>query len=421
MKSSMHTKRTRWTGAVGIVIDLLAPVELASAQALDPQLSLAQGADAPAPPPPDQPLMAALGAIGLGKPLKDLNINIYGWVEAGFTLDCNSAPDNLLFGRVFDFQSNQLMLNQLDLNIERIVDLKKFDIGFKVEMMYGQDAGLIHSNGMTFGYSQTRSEGDPKNSPENQFDLTQAYLQVAIPVGNGVDLKLGKFAAPFGYETINPLTRPFYSCSYLFGFAVPFTQTGVLANYSINEQWAIGAGITRGWEQSLDDNNNSIDGLGQVKYTGEKLGVVFTFSVGPEQPDNSRDWRTLLDLIVTCKLSDELTLGLNADYGWEDIPGSGDASWYGVAGYASYVLNDRFTLNGRVEWFDDADGTRTGVAADYYEVTVGVTIKPFPDDRLGQNLLVRPEVRLDYSDEDVFGGGTDDTLVTFGMDAIFSF
>src|SRR5262245_31109341 len=78
------------------------------------------------PAPPARPVMTGLDAIGLGKPLREINLNVYGFVEGSYTQPFSSQPDNLLFGRVFDFQGEQLMLNQLDLSIERTVDLKKF-------------------------------------------------------------------------------------------------------------------------------------------------------------------------------------------------------------------------------------------------------------------------------------------------------
>ena len=94
-----------------------------------------------------------------------------------------------------------------------------------------------------------------------------------------------------------------------------------------------------------------------------------------------------------------------------------------MAGYASYVIDPRFTLNGRLEWYEDAAGgfsTGAPVGANYYEATVGLAIKPLPNDPILSNLLFRPEVRYDYSDRRVFDSG-DSTQLSLAADVLFQF
>ena len=94
-----------------------------------------------------------------------------------------------------------------------------------------------------------------------------------------------------------------------------------------------------------------------------------------------------------------------------------------MAQYVSYAFDPHFTLNTRLEWYSDAaNGFSTGAAtsADYYAATAGVAIKPFPNDKVFSNLIIRPEIRYDYSDKPVFATGELDQL-TFNVDAIFTF
>ncbi len=237
-------------------------------------------------------------------------------------------------------------------------------------------------------------------------------------------MRTGKFTSLYGYESVSPTANPFYSHGYLFNWVGPYTQTGIYGSYSFNDAWALSAGISRGWDQANEDNNGSINFLAQVKWTlSKQTSITFATIIGPESAGNSSDYRTLLDFVLTHAFNDKFSVNFEADYVWEphlDADG-GTASWYGVAGYASYILNDYFTLNGRVEWFRDDDGVRTGVAADYYEVTAGVTIKPFPHDKWGQYLLIRPELRGDFSDQRVFNDASDYSMFTFGIDMIYSF
>ncbi|MCX6866546.1 MAG: outer membrane beta-barrel protein [Verrucomicrobia bacterium] len=121
-----------------------------------------------------------------------------------------------------------------------------------------------------------------------------------------------------------------------------------------------------------------------------------------------------------------MSLGLGFDYVTAPhIPGLPDGAkhWGGVAQYVSYQIDPRFTLNTRLEWYKDAaDGFSTGapVSANYYEATVGVAIKPFAENPILSHLLLRPEIRYDHADQQVFAGGHENQF-TFSMDALFTF
>jgi len=378
-----------------------------------------------------RPLMSAIDRTGGGSMMKDAGIDISGHVEGSYTYSFNQSINDTLTGRVFDDQHDELYLNQAAVVVQRTLEATddavlgykdKLNFGFKIDFMYGQDARLIHSNGL---FDHHNDDG----ARNEEFDLTQAYFTVGIPVGNGLLIKAGKFVTYMGAETINPTTNALYSHSYLFGFAIPFTQTGVSAEYSFNENLSVYGGVDRGWEQSLEDNNDdAVSVFGGLKYTwtpgsgGHPVNIGINIHSGPEQANVQGNWRTVIDFVAESKVADQLTLAINADYGIEDdaaIDGS-QGQWYGVAVYAKYDLNKMFAVNARAEWFNDEDGAR-GLGENVYEATLGLAIKPFPDNELGSNLVIRPEVRFDYGEEDVFDSGTDHQQLTAAVDAIFTF
>ena len=384
--------------------------------------------------PPLGLLMSALGKAGLSEPLNKSGINIYGYAEGGYMHDFTSSHKGDPTLILFNSFKNKGILDKVSLNAERTVDptKKQFDVGFHLEGIYGADAAFIHSNGVW-----------ATQTGHNQWDLPQAYVDVALP-GIPVRLRVGKWIELAGFEQFSANiygafgdpARALYSYSYQFLYAEPNTQTGALATYVLNPQWTFDAGFTRGWNQSLRDSNDALDFLGRVTFTSsDKTSIIFVMTEGPEFPtgvgrnlppgDNS-DWWTALDLVITQKITDKLSLGLGSDYvETTKIPGLSDGAkqWGGVAGYGSYALDPHFTLNTRLEWYKDAaDGFSTGapVGANYYEATVGVAIKPFPKDNILSHLLFRPELRYDHSDRSVFGSGDRDQL-TFSMDTLFTF
>lgn len=420
------------TGAlVAAVLGVVTTTSVRAQQAQAPANELPvlmEEAPATAPAAPNRrPLMQLLSYPGIAQQLEKMNINIYGHVEGSYTRNFNEPKSDLNFGRVFDFESDEAMLNQIDIAVERTVDpsQKKWDLGGKVEFIWGEDSGLIHSNGLFDWYRLQRASGASHNSPETQWDLNQAYLDLAVPVGNGLRVRAGKIVTLLGWETINPTTNAFFSHSYLFGFAIPFTHTGVMGTYQINDNWLVEGGFFMGWEQTLNDSNNSLTYHAKVAFTSndKKLNIIGQMVTGPEEPDNSRDWRTVFDTQITYQFTDKFQLGMNGDFGWEQniAPGSEDAFWYGIAGYAQYKLNDYLTFNLRAEWFRDEQGVRIGVPGNYYEVTLGATIHPIPHDKWGKNLFFRPELRGDWASEDVFGNSNDSSMYSFGIDAIYTF
>ena len=147
------------------------------------------------PPPAATPtpglLMTALGEAGIAAPLTKAGISIYGYVEGGYMYDFtapsgNAGPTYMGYNNF----KNTAILDKVSLNIERTVDptKKAFDVGFRVEGIYGADAAFIHSNGMMD--SQTG---------RNQWDLLQAYVDVTFP-NLPVRLRVGKWIELAGFE-----------------------------------------------------------------------------------------------------------------------------------------------------------------------------------------------------------------------------
>ena len=367
-------------------------------------------------------------------------ISIYGWLETGITGNFDSPDDNQNFGRLFDDRSNESVMNQAVITAERTLDPKVgFDWGFKLQAMFGTDARYIHSLGLL---------DHAMGSSLYQPDIPEAYLNLHLPVftEGGLDLKLGKFVTPVGFETIDPRSNPFYSHSYIFNFGVPFNHTGALVTLHANSWLDLLGGVTRGVNTSLDDNNDSVGflaGFG-LNLNGGKLLVNAATHIGPETPDNNHDLRYLSDISLTWKITDKWTSITEFDYARDD---GGDADGYGVAQYLTYAFNDMITAKIRGEIWRDDKGFYVASYADphdpmrslggqsvidprtvgggrttYGALTIGVDIKPHVPKPLS-GLTIRPEIRVDHSFSDAmpFNDSKDDTMVTAALDAIITF
>jgi hypothetical protein len=374
---------------------------------------------APAGAPVDarQPLMRLIN----NKALEDTGITIGGRVEGSYTYGFNSPLGNAIAGRAFDFEHEDLTLNQVGIVIDRAIDGGKFDVGGRIEWIYGGDSRLIHSVGL-FDHIGV---GD---GPDTQWDLNQAYVDVGF--GAGIVVRAGKFNTPAGYEVIDPTGNDLYSHSILFGYAIPFTHTGVLFKQKVSEEFDYTLGVIRGWDTSTEDNNDVLSYMGGIhtKTADGRQELSLTVISGPDMPGDNDNWRTLVDLIYVRKIGNDLKLAFNADYAYEvnsagSVSGS-DAQWFGAAGYLVKQVDPHVAVVGRVEYFNDQDGARLtgGVGGtSLFEATLGLQITPLPDDPYGKFLVIRPEIRCDYSEKRFFDGGTDRYQVTAAIDAVYKF
>ncbi|MDB5304919.1 MAG: hypothetical protein JWM97_2468 [Phycisphaerales bacterium] len=372
--------------------------------------------------PSDRPLMDLINHTPLGRPMQEARINAYGWAQASYNYNFMNPAKSLNLGRVFDINDNRFQINQIDLAFERKVDLSthQLDVGGRLEMLYGTDARFIHSNGMFDFSNRSNSGSSVAPGPEYQFDIPQLYADVGVPIGNGLRIRAGKFLF---FKQIDPNASVFFSHSYTFGGALPFTLTGVTGYYEFCDTCSFEGGISRGWGQSLKDNNGAINGLGRVRYSmGKSTDLSLALVTGPELDHDNSHYRTVLDATLTHQLSDRLTVLADGVYGHQALPGDvTSASWYGVSGYGVYKFSDQISTALRLEWYRDEEGFTTGIAQNLYEATAGLTLTPFPNDAVGQFFRIRPEVRYDYSSRNFFDGFRRHDQVTVAIDAVFNF
>lgn len=365
----------------------------------------------------------------------------YVWIESGITGNVDLPNDRQNFGRLFDDRANEPLFNQASVTLERTLPAgaSGFAWGFKAQFIYGSDTRFFHSLGLF----------DRTTDNIVQPDLTEAYLNLHVPVvtEGGLDLKLGKFVTLEGAETIDPRPNVFYSHSYIFNFGIPFNHTGALATLHANKRLDFYAGLTRGVNTSLEDNNDELafdGGIGFNLFDG-KLTALASTHIGPETPDNNHDNRYLNDITIVAKPTAQLTSITDLNYIYDE---TANAAGYGIAQYFSYTINDLIAIGLRAEVWRDADGfyvvsfaenddaadslrggdvtidprTVGGGATTYGAITFGLTIKP----RLTKGaagLLIRPEVRYDRSLNGThpFNDSTDRDQLTAGLDVVFSF
>jgi len=358
---------------------------------------------------PQASLPAVKAESGIEKTVTDFarEIQVHGFVDTSYIFNSNtpvspnSRTNNL---RLFDNEANGFMLNMTQLSFEKPIS-KESPVGFRVKLDAGQDAKLIHSNGLG-------SSGD-------EFDLEEAFAQVCVPYSlpymYEVKFFIGKYATLQGAEVIESVNDWNFSRSFLFSYAIPFTHTGIRAYYKPFENIPVDAyiGVVNGWDDVVDNNRAKTIEAELNYYATDKLSFTANGIFGPERSDSDKDFRNVIDLVATYQATDKLTLKANYDYGWEKngmsasagLPSDKDAYWDGIAGYIRYAILDWWAISGRVEYFHDANAVRTLMATSSTMPMTDVQLFEYTltnEFTIYKNLIARLEYRYDKGSGQVF-------------------
>jgi len=345
-------------------------------------------------------------------------ISVNGLVSASYVGNFNAPPSGTNQFRVFDTRSDTFALDVAELVVQRSVS-SPGDAGFRVDLTFGS---LIPK--VTAAAGLFRDE----NGVAGNFDLQQAYFSYVAPAGRGLRIDAGKFTTYLGYEMIEGYDgyNDNHSHSFLFGYAQPITHTGLRISYPFSATVSAQVHLVNGWDNAIDNNTGKSIGAQLALTPSSRVSVFLNYLGGPEQTSDSSNLRHAFDVVATFKAAPALSFAANYDYGREssvalaETAGGGraDASWQGVAGYGRLAISPRAALTFRAEWFDDRQGARTGYVQSLKECTFTPEFKPHP------HLIVRADLRRDWSNRDVFETG-DGTLgrsqTTLSVNGIFVF
>jgi putative OmpL-like beta-barrel porin-2 len=303
---------------------------------------------------------------------------LHGLVDTYYSANVNQVQRDLNPLRVFD-ASNGFELSYAKLTAQ-VAPTTTYTAGFHADVGFGQTASALLFN-------PTPSVGD--------VVVQQAYVSVKLP--EELVLDAGKFVTNTGAEVIEAKDNWLYSRSLLFGFAIPFTHTGLRATIPIPGAagFSVMASIFNGWDNPPKQVGSQKMGHLALIYSGPS-NTAATLNVmygrNPSEPDD----RLLLDAVAARSFGD-LSLNVNADYG-----SVGSSSYWGVAVMARYSLfGDRCRVSIRGEYLDDSDALQvTSPGNKYYEGTLGASLP------VGGNAEFRIEARHDHLNSGTLATGS---------------
>ncbi|MCX7421251.1 MAG: outer membrane beta-barrel protein [Planctomycetia bacterium] len=364
--------------------------------------------------------------------LKDNGTTISGWIQMGY----QSNPDGAFTGNgpfLNQREHSSFNLNQAYIYIAKVADGSKgFDWGYRADFLFGVDGNEAQAFGNVNQkhWDYLNGWGGPSNPQGThgpyEFALPQLYGEVAA--GN-LSVKAGHFYTPIGYEVVTSPDNFFLSRQITFYNSEPFTHTGALATYKVDDKLTVIGGYELGWDTGFYQYNKGSMGIGGFTYAAtDKTTLTYAGGFG------NFGWRgegAINSFILSQKWTDKLMSVhqfdvLNTSGVPTAVTGSGPAganfATNGIAGdstglinYLFYEIDAKWKAGSRLEWYK-ADGVS------YNTFTYGVNYKPTA------NLTIRPEMRHNWSPagknyagalpgiNSVYGHSN-----IFGVDAIFKF
>ena len=353
-------------------------------------------------------------------------LSLYGFVDVSYTQNFKNPSTKVNQNRIFDVDSNsfRVQLAQIVLEKEAKTGGPLADAaGFRIKLNFGEDAEF--TGGSTGG---------------DDVDFQEAYVQFIAPVGNGIDLRMGRMNTLIGYEVIESPYNPNFSRSWLFGFGQPFTTTGFRAAYDFNDKVSLAVGVINDFRGSISDNNNSkgIESALSMQPT-DWLGLTaYGYYTSNSLAVGSHDGLLLGGGIIDIQALESTEIVLEAYYA-NQVNGLGNGQntrWDGFAGYIIHDFTEQWGIRLRGEIFEDANGGIScfgtnakggkpgscapgkGTAGQtLWETTYTLQYKPVP------SLITRLEYRYDQSDEKTFLKGTKavDNQQTLAFQVIYLF
>lgn len=325
-------------------------------------------------------LLLAIAASAQNNPA----IKITGYVEMYYGYDFNKPADNNRPGFVYSHnRSNEVNLN----------------LGF-IKASY--DNGTLRANAalMAGTYTNANLAAEP-GVLKNVFEAN-AGLKLSKTANLWVDA--GIFSSHIGFESAVSkdcwvLTRGIASEN------TPYYESGAKITYITDDnKFTATALYLNGWQRIQRQNGNSqpAGGLQLTWKPTDKITVNYSNYLGTEGADSVRVARLYHNLYGIFQLSDAFGVTLGFDYGTQQkVKGSSDKNEIlSPVAIARYIINPKWAMAGRVEYYQDKNGMIIGTGTENGFKTTGYSLNldyaPMP------NAVVRLEGKVYDSQDKIF-------------------
>ncbi len=323
------------------------------------------------------------------------DMTISGFVQASYFYNTRRPASGLSDTYLWNTKDNSFSLNKLKLTVAGApVSSDKWDATYRASLMFGDDAPVLNSAGAT---------GPGGNTSFN--DLREAYIELNVPVGTGLDIKAGELISLLNWESGDGgAANPNFSQGYQWWYTGNGPSAGIQGTYNFTDKVGLTLRVDNGLFQGPVDGNQGKAFSGSLAFKPtSKLwaNLVGWYETGYEGATTSG-----ASTIGGYQVTDKLGTGFEVDYfnfaspgGSSDLWSVGGWAWYnftskvGVALRADYLSQDHGVIGPAVRGGDaglepigaTTDGGNLG------SLTATLNLTPVP------SIKIQPEIRYDYT------------------------
>lgn len=343
-------------------------------------------------------------------------ISLSGFVQASYFYNTQDPVDRVSDGYLWNTSHNSFSLNKVKLTlaskpVERSGET--WDSGFRVSMMWGEDASILNTGGERQGLEAVR----------------EAYIDLNVPIGEGLIVKAGHLISLLNFESGDGgAVNPNFSQGYQWFFTGNGPATGVQADYQFTDWLNVKARVQNGLYAGAVDNNEAKTMLGSIGLTPDDKTWINILGFGGEE--SATLTVSGASILAGRKFGQKLNTGLELDYfNFESADGNDSVLW-SIGGWVWYDFTSKFGAAVRAEYLDDREGAglkginlpgRPGSAilspdpdGSITSVALTFNIKPVPSVR------IQPELRYDRTSYQGGFDGEEDRFI-IGAGVTYSF
>jgi len=341
---------------------------------------------------------------------------ISGFVAASFFHDFSTPAGGTSPGYLWNRKNDSFSLNKVKLTLaspEVQPSGEKWDAGYRVSLIFGQDAPIVNTSSSTVGFSAIR----------------EAYAEVNVPVGTGLDVKVGELISLLNYESGDGgAANDNFSQGFQWFFTGNPPSAGVQASYNFTDWLGIKARVQNGLYAGPVDNNSSKTGLLAVDLKPCKDTWVRIVGFDGREDAFAQSVKGG-SFLAGWQATEKIHFGTELDYFLFDNPDTavpaGHSPVWSTGLWAAYKFNKQYTLAVRGEYLDDKHGVDAsggalgfanapGVGQELSSVAITLSYWATPA------LKIQPEIRYDHSDlANAFGHQNNRVTAGAGMTYLF--
>ncbi|HEY0256329.1 MAG TPA: outer membrane beta-barrel protein [Candidatus Methylacidiphilales bacterium] len=346
-----------------------------------------------------------------------------GYVQTSYFDNLNHPAGGNSAGYLWNTKSNNFSINKVKLTLASpavVPNGDKWDAGYRFSLLAGEDAPILNTNSGTNGFQYLR----------------EAYVDINIPIGNGLDVKAGDMISLLNYESGDGgAANENFSQGYQWYYTGDGPETGVQLSYDITKWLNVKVRIE--------------DGLFSAVATRDHKGYMGSINVKP----SSTSWISLLgfggegvgnedadggEILAGWQITKKLGTGFEGDYFHLDAETGQSGELWSLGTWVWYDFTPEVGLAFRGEFVGDPDGAglnvsslngsalapplRGGTSAisspdqsgDIASLTLTLNFRPTP------NIKIQPEIRYDTTTyAGGFNGKTDQIIAGCGISYLY--